>query len=112
VSLLRPGGTLIASVPVTPSVDANPYHLHDFTERSFRRLFEPHDLIEIDSFHQVQPYALGAVLARSEPRMQDMRRSLPAYYLAHPGALARRVWSLATDGLKNRYLTIAWQRHV
>ena len=38
--MLRPGGILIASVPTTPSVDGNPYHLHDFTERSFRRLFD------------------------------------------------------------------------
>jgi len=37
-SLLRPGGMLIVSVPTTPTVDANPYHLHDFTKKSFRTL--------------------------------------------------------------------------
>src|SRR5262245_7458899 len=35
VGLVRPGGVLIASVPTTPSMDVNPYHLHDFTESSF-----------------------------------------------------------------------------
>jgi len=37
VGLLRPGGHLVGSVPITPSVDANPHHLHDFTDRSFRQ---------------------------------------------------------------------------
>lgn len=109
VGQLRPGGRLIASVPVTPSVDANPFHLHDFSERSFRRLFEPHGLVEIDCLRQDQPYRLGAVLARSEVRMQQMRRNLPAYYLRHPDALARRVWSTLRHGLKNKYLTVAWR---
>lgn len=108
VGLLRPGGVLVASVPVTPSVDANPFHLHDFSERSFRRLFERHGLVEIDCLRQDQPYRLGAVLTRSEARMQQMRRNLPAWYLRHPAALARRAWSTLRHGLKNKYLTVAW----
>ena len=39
--LLLPGGVIIASVPTTPSVDVNPYHLGDFTERSFSRDVPP-----------------------------------------------------------------------
>lgn len=109
VTLLRPGGTLIASVPVTPSVDANPFHLHDFSERSFRGLFSRHGLVEIDCLRQDQPYRLGAILARSEVRMRTMRRNLPAYYLRHPDALVRRVWSTLRHGLKNKYLTVAWR---
>jgi len=32
-SLLLPGDMLIASVPTTPTIDANPYHIHDFTKK-------------------------------------------------------------------------------
>lgn len=108
--LVRPGGLFIASVPTTPSVDANPYHLHDFTPRSFRRLFTPHGLVEVDAFEQDQPFSPVAVATRSEARMADLRPNLPAYYAAHPGALMRRVWSTLRHGFKNRYATVVWQR--
>ena len=109
VSLLRPGGVLVGSVPVTPSVDANPHHLHDFTERSFRALFAKHGLEEIEAFRQDQPFSAGAVVTRSESRMQQVRPNLPVYYLQHPGALARRVYSTLRHGFKNVYLTVAWR---
>jgi SAM-dependent methyltransferase len=109
VGLLRPGGVLVASVPVTPSVDANPHHLHDFSERSFRRLLAPHGLGERDSLVQDQPYPLVAILARREPRLREVRRGLPAWYAAHPGSLARRIASTLRHGFKNRYLTLALQ---
>jgi SAM-dependent methyltransferase len=108
--LVRPGGLFIASVPTTPSVDANPYHLHDFTPRSFRRLFRPHGLIEIDAFVQDQPFSPMAVAKRSEARMADLRPNLPAYYARHPGAFARRVWSTLRHGFKNRYTTVVWKK--
>src|SRR6266404_7005313 len=38
VSLVRPGGRLITSVPVTPSMDANPHHKSNFTVRGFLQL--------------------------------------------------------------------------
>jgi SAM-dependent methyltransferase len=109
-SLLRPGGVLVASVPVTPSVDANPHHLQDFNERSFRRLFEGRGLVELDSFEQDQPYSLLATLARSEVRLQEVRPNLPLYYLRHPGSLLRRLGATLRYGFKNRYLTVAWLR--
>ena len=52
VALLRPGGVFIGSVPTTPSVDANPNHLHDFTESSFRAMLRPHGLAEIANFRR------------------------------------------------------------
>jgi len=107
--MLRPAGVLVASVPTTPSVDANPHHRHDFSERSFRRLFAPHGLRELAAFAQEQPYALGTVLARSEPRLRGVRHNLPAWYAAHPGALLRRLAATLRHGFRNRYLTIAWQ---
>src|SRR5271157_2592602 len=38
VSLAAPGGRLMASVPITPSVDANPHHKSNFTPDGFRRM--------------------------------------------------------------------------
>src|SRR5262249_44064558 len=52
VAALAPGGVLVGSVPTTPSVDVNPHHLHDFTERSFRALIERHGLYELDCLRQ------------------------------------------------------------
>lgn len=108
-TLLRPGGMLVASVPTTPSVDLNPHHLSDFSERSFRRLFEPHGLRERGCLRQVQPVRIGSLLRRSEARMRDVRRNLPAWYCAHPGALLRRAAATMRYGFSNRYLTVAWQ---
>jgi len=107
--LLRTGGVLIASVPTTPSVDANPYHYHDFNERSFRRLVAPHAMEEIATFRQVQPFQLGALLTRREARMAGMRRNIPGYYATHPGKLLLRLCSTICYGLVNRYITIAWR---
>lgn len=106
--LLRPGGVLIGSVPTTPSVDANPYHLHDFTERSFRRMFTCLGLREVACFRQVQPYSPLPVLARTEARAHDLRRGLPRYYARHPGSLLRRIYATLRHGFVNHYITVVW----
>jgi SAM-dependent methyltransferase len=108
-ALLRPGGVLVASVPTTFTTDVNPHHLHDFSERSFRRLFASRGLREIDCLRQIQGLRLGPLLRREESRMRDMRANLPAYYLSHPWALLRRVGSTLRTGLANHYITIAWR---
>lgn len=110
VGLLRAGGVFIASVPTTPSVDVNPHHLHDFTERSFRRMVTVHGLRELASLRQVQPYPLMRVLKRAEPRMADMRLNLTSYYLRHPWSLTKRLWATQRYGFTNRYLTVVWQK--
>lgn len=94
VPLLKTSGILVASVPTTPSVDANPHHIHDFTERSFRGLFTRHGLVEVVALRQIQPFSPSATITRAETRMKDMRANLPAYYVAHPTALfkAGGVW--------------------
>lgn len=109
--LLRPGGCLVCSVPTTPSVDLNPHHRHDFSERSFRRLVAARapGLREIDALRQIQKVSPLRVLRRSEPRMRERRDDLPAYYLAHPGAFARRLMATLRFGFSNRYLTLAWR---
>ncbi len=109
VRMLRPCGVLVASVPTTPSVDANPHHLHDFSERSFRRLFLAHGLVERGALVQDQPFAPVAVLARREPRLRQRRRGLPTWYARHPRSLLRRIAATLRHGFKNRYLTVAWQ---
>lgn len=110
VPMLRPGALLIASVPTTPSVDFNPHHLSDFTERSFRRLVASVGLEEVACLRQVQKVRVLSVLARSEARMADMRTNLPGYYMKHPGALGRRLLSTLRYGFANRYVTIAWRQ--
>ena len=105
--LLRPGGIFIASVPVTPSMDANPHHRHDFTAHSFRKLLASHSLIEFDRLYQVQPYSPVAVITKSEERMRSMRPNILAYYRRHPHKALLRLKSLVLDGFANKYLTIA-----
>jgi 2-polyprenyl-3-methyl-5-hydroxy-6-metoxy-1,4-benzoquinol methylase len=108
--MLKPGGVMICSVPVTPSVDANPHHLHDFTPRSFRRMFAGLGLQCVCELPQVQSYSVGKVVTRTEKRMQDMRTNLLGYYLRHPTAAVKRAVSVVVDGFNNKYLTLAWQR--
>jgi SAM-dependent methyltransferase len=110
VTLLRPGGRLIASVPSTPSVDANPHHMHDFTEDSFRALFRPHRLDEIACLRIAQPYAPVPVLRREEARAVDIRRNLLSYYASNPRRLVRRLAATLRYGFENRYLTVAFEK--
>jgi len=110
LTILRPSGVLVASVPTTPSTDINPHHQHDFTERSFRSLFNQHRLVEIDCLRQRQRVPIGAVLRRREPRMQDLRRGLGLFYLQHPMTLLRRLRATAGHGFVNCYTTIAWRK--
>ncbi len=106
--LVRPGGVFICSAPTTPSVDANPYHLHDFSERAFRRLFRRYGLREVAVLRQIQRFRPTHVLRRKEARGRDLRRNLPAYYAAHPARLVRRVLATLRYGFQNRYLTATW----
>jgi len=106
--LLRPGGVFVASVPTTPSVDANPHHLHDFSARSFRRLFRDLGYTEKAAFAQRQPFNPLAIASGREKRLADMRRNLPLYYCTHPGKAWLRAWSTVVHGFCNKYLTVAW----
>ena len=106
---LKPNGVMIASVPITPSVDANPHHLTDFTKKSFRRIFTDLGFTELDSLLQVQSYSPFQVAARTEPRMEHMRQGLLKYYLQNPGSAIKRIASVFQDGFNNKYLTVAWQ---
>lgn len=108
--LLQPCGSFIASVPITPSVDVNPYHLHDFTKRSFLRLFERHGLRPVHSIVQVQKWSPLSMLKGEEQRLSDMRANLAHYWLTHPGAVLKRGFSTVVDGFCNKYLVCAFER--
>ena len=103
---VKSSGIFIGSVPTTPSVDANPHHLHDFTAKSFRAMLEKHGLDELDSLEQVQPFNPFKIIGRKEKRLSDMRSNLLAYYIAHPRSLFKRLASTAIDGFNNNYLTV------
>ena len=66
-------GVFIGSVPTTPSVDANPNHLHDFTESSFRSMLRRRPT-EVANFRQTQPFDVIPLLQRTEARTGDLRR--------------------------------------
>jgi len=107
--VLRRGGVLVCSAPVTPSVDVNPYHTHDFSERSFRRLFLSRGLKELACFRQNQHFSPFSMLTRREVRSRELRSDLLKYYLKHPRALIRRLLATLRWGFQNRYCTIVWQ---
>jgi SAM-dependent methyltransferase len=109
-SLLLPGGHLIVSAPVTPSVDANPYHVNDFTERSFRKLFTGKGFTEIASLKQNQPYSLREVAGKKTAKANHVRKGLVQFYLSHPGKLLLRLKSLVMDGFNNRYLVLVMRK--
>lgn len=90
MALLKPGGMFIGSVPTPPTVDANPHHLHDFTEASFRQLLASHQVQEKASFQQTQSFNPITVLSRKESRLSDLRKNMVQYYFSHPLALLQR----------------------
>jgi 2-polyprenyl-3-methyl-5-hydroxy-6-metoxy-1,4-benzoquinol methylase len=109
VSLLRPGGRLVASVPTTPSVDLNPHHLHDFDAASFVAFGARHGLREVERLQQVQRLSISGAWRGRRFTKEKLRPNLPGYYLSHPGALGKRIAATLCHGLANHYLTIAWE---
>jgi 2-polyprenyl-3-methyl-5-hydroxy-6-metoxy-1,4-benzoquinol methylase len=104
------GGRFIASVPITPSMDANPYHLHDFTIKGFKKMFTDAGMKEIDSIIQQQPYSLFSIANRKEERSKDLRKNIAGYYMSNPYKLLLRLKSLIKDGWNNKYLVTAFEK--
>ena len=109
-SILAKGGRFIASAPVTPSMDANPYHHSDFTIKSFKNLFTAAGLIEMDSLIQIQRYRAFTMISKKEGRGHDLRRGLATYYFKNPGKFFRRLKSLIKDGFTNKYLVVVFEK--
>ena len=108
--MLRPGGRMIASVPSTPSTDANPYHLHDFTEESFGRLFTRLGLRSVASIRLVDPFANTPTFSDKQVDRSQLIRRMVRHYARHPGSFVRRVIATVRYGFENRYITTAWER--
>lgn len=104
------GGRFIASVPITPSMDANPYHLHDFTVKKFKKMFTDARMKEIGSLIQQQPYSIFSILKQKEERSKDLRKNIAGYYASKPGKLLLRLKSLVKDGWNNKYIVTAFQK--
>jgi 2-polyprenyl-3-methyl-5-hydroxy-6-metoxy-1,4-benzoquinol methylase len=103
------GSRVIASAPVTPSMDANPFHLQDFTVKSFKAMFLELGLREVNTMMQIQPYKLHMVANRTDARASDLRDNLTAYYLHHPDKLWLRIKSACLDGFVNKYFVAVWE---
>lgn len=111
IDLLKPGGMLIVSAPVTLSTDGNPYHLFDFSQRGFRKLFSPYACKEIAHLIQVQPYALKDIFgSRKNRRILPKRGGLWKFYMCHPGVFFSRIRAVMKDGFNNKYLTLALRK--
>ncbi len=106
-------GVMIASVPTTPTVDGNPHHLHDFTVRSFYRLFLASNYHAIETFEQIQYWEFKGLFSKKqskENRSQGVGRNILKHYMKKPSALGFRVYSILTKGLNNRYLTAVFSK--
>jgi trans-aconitate methyltransferase len=110
VAMLRPGGRIIASVPSTPSIDGNPYHRSDFTERSFVAMFERHGLNRVSWFRLVQPFSSTPSYTRQDASKARILRRLVRHYARHPDSLLRRLVATVRYGFENRYITAVWER--
>ncbi|HVU85231.1 MAG TPA: class I SAM-dependent methyltransferase [Puia sp.] len=108
--LLRPGGLLIISAPVTPSTDGNPHHLSDFSTRSFRKLVAKYRFEEINHMTQAQDYSLRMLGSSKNRRLAQSRTGLLKFYLGHPSVFSFRLLSLLKDGFRNKYLTLALRK--
>ena len=108
--LLQSKGLLIASVPITPSVDANPHHLTDFTLGTFLKLLKDTGFEVEDRFIQIQPFSLISIITGQEKRATSLRKNILGWYINHPGSLMKRIWSTLLFGFSNRYVTVKARR--
>lgn len=111
-NLLADGGQIIASVPITPTLDGNPHHLHDFTTQSFFALFKRHGLQPGERFEQIQWWQAKGLFkkrAGKQHRSEGVGNAVLAYYRKHPFYLLRRLASMVRYGFSNRYLTCCFR---
>lgn len=110
-SLLVKGGRLIISAPIVPTMDANPFHLHDFSASSFRKMITREGFVEITQLKQIQQYNPFRLSAGKGGRANQIRKNLWKYYLQKPKKLMMRLLSLLKDGFRIKYLVIVCQKN-
>lgn len=108
--MLVPGGILVMSAPITPSTDGNPFHLHNFSANSFRKLFKSNMFREIASLNQVQSFTRSEIFSNVHGGRRSVRKNLFLYYFLHPNVLWLRLRSLVVDGMTNKYLVLALEK--
>jgi 2-polyprenyl-3-methyl-5-hydroxy-6-metoxy-1,4-benzoquinol methylase len=112
-ALLAEGGRVLASVPITPTLDGNPHHLHDFSKASFFALFRRHGLSAQQQFEQIQPWQFKGLFTKNQTkqhRSEGVGNAVLQYYRQHPAYLLLRLRALLRYGLSNRYLTCCFTR--
>jgi SAM-dependent methyltransferase len=110
--LLAENGRVIASVPITPTLDGNPHHLHDFSRRSFFALFRAHGLLPDARFEQIQAWQFKGLFSKSKTkqcRSEGVGNTIARYYLKHPLYPLVRLFSILRYGFSNRYLTCSFK---
>lgn len=113
LAMLTAEGRVIASVPVTPTCDGNPHHLHDFTKRSFNALFSQHGFINSKELEQLQPWEYKGIFSNKttvKHRSQSVGNNVLHYYQKHPLAVVSRIKSILINGLCNIYLTAVFEQ--
>jgi len=105
--ILKPNGVFIVSVPTTPSLDFNPFHLHDFTEKSIKKLVQQHGFTIIDQQQQIQAIDIMQLLFKRDQRIKVSGSGLLDYYKRHPSYMFTRAKAILIHGFKNKYVTLA-----
>lgn len=108
-SLLKDDGIIIASVPTSPTMDANPHHLSDFTVNSFKKMFINAGMEEVKSFTQIQNYSLKKILLKQEKRASNIRKNILPYYLSKPSAFFARIKNTLKFGFAIQYTTTVFK---
>ncbi len=107
---LKKGSRFIASVPITPSMDANPFHLHDFTKKNFTSMLLKAGFKELDHFIQIQHFHVGKVLHRKAAGLQHLRKNMLLYYAKHPEKLLLRIAATLQHGFTNKYFVGVFEK--
>ena len=81
--------------------------MSDFSESSFRKLFEGCGLEEAALLRQIQPFSAIDILTGKEKRMSRDHPGLVDFYLKYPMKALSRIGATLRYGFQNRYLTLA-----
>lgn len=109
-TFLKPGERFIVSVPITPSMDFNPYHLHDFTEKRLCHLFQENNFRLIKSITQTHKVKVKTIISTKNPRFKFNYKMLISFYLKNPDKLWQRIKSLFKDGFTNKYFIAVFEK--
>ncbi len=110
-TVLKNGGRWICSAPVTPTKDAIPFHMTDFTRTTYRKIFQDLGFREVTHLLQIQPFKPLQVLMENEERLEGVRKNLICYYLRNPASVFSRLTALLRYGFNTHYLTVVWEKH-